>query len=77
MESPELKKLQEQLKKVRDQKKDTIQDFTHKSIDAVNLSEQATLTHMSLLDSDSEIKLRPSVKLRKKKPAEPSQETSD
>jgi len=49
MQNPDLEK---KLHDLREKKKKMVYDFTRKSVDAINLSEQAALTHMSICDSD-------------------------
>tara|TARA_R100001244_G_scaffold25113_4_gene25538 strand:- start:414 stop:665 length:252 start_codon:yes stop_codon:yes gene_type:complete len=43
--------LEQALKDLKSKKRATIVEFTRKTIDAINLSEEATLTHLSITDS--------------------------
>lgn len=63
MQNPELEK---KLQALRAQKKKMIHDFTRKAVDAINLSEQAALTHMSICDSDCTKEIKAITKKLKK-----------
>lgn len=74
MVNPELEK---KLRELRKQKKELVQKFTRKSVDAINQSEKAALTHMSIMDSDSglELKTKKSKKTRKKQKVDSKENT--
>ena len=59
-------KLEKQLSDLRAQKKKMVHDFTRKAVDAINLSEQAALTHMSICDSDCTKEIKAITKKLKK-----------
>lgn len=61
MNNPEL---EAKLKKIREMKKTMVREFTRKSVDAINLSEQVALTHKSISD-DSSIDIKEKKKLKK------------
>jgi hypothetical protein len=67
MDNPELKK---QLDELRKKKKEMVHDFTRKSVDAINLSEKATMTHMSIVDSNCTVE----IKKKKKEEEEPQED---
>lgn len=48
MQHPDLERA---LNDLKNKKRATIIEFTKKTIDAINLSEEATLTHLSITDS--------------------------
>lgn len=63
MEFPELEK---QLKELRKNKKKLVRKVTEKCIEAINKSEQAALTHMTLLDSQEELNIKSTKKFKKR-----------
>jgi len=74
MQSPELEK---RLRELREQKKKMVHDFTRKSVDAINLSEQAALTHMSICDSNCPQELKAKTKKLKKCKEKATQSNTD
>ena len=69
MVNPELEK---KLRELRAQKKELVRKFTRQSVDAINQSEKAALTQMSIMDSDSalELKTKKPKKTKKKEKVE-------
>jgi len=63
MVNPELEK---QLRDLREKKKQMIHEFTRKTVDSINLSEQAALTHMTICDSGCDIGIKSTKKFKKK-----------
>lgn len=55
MNSPELEK---KLLKLKQQKKNLIREFTTKAIDAINLSEQASSTHLNIINKGAALELK-------------------
>jgi len=64
MYNPELEK---QLRDLRAQKKKMVHEFTRKAVDAINLSERAALTHMSICDSNCTKEITKKLKKLKEK----------
>jgi hypothetical protein len=64
MVDPELEK---KLQELKEQKKLLVRKFTRKSIDAINLSEQVSLTHCSIVDSNCGLELKAKAKAKAKK----------
>jgi len=58
--------LEKKLSEIKSKKKKLVQDFTTKSVDAINLSEEINLTHLSLHDSNCTLKLKGSKKFKRK-----------
>lgn len=69
MDHPDLEK---KLKELMEKKKKLRHDFTRKSVEAINKSEQAALTHMSIMDSQFETNIKGKTVRKKKKPTESS-----